>query len=367
MAIHEEMRKEEFKKIKELVFKISTIKKALIEERKNTSDFSSRIKEYENNIREKDLQIAAIKRESEQLEYQLNFEKTKKKSKKFTFNGVMDKIIHKEKYSKEKLDKLMEENQKLKTANRQMANKMEEEKELYLQDKIKFETELRLKGDTLSKIKEEIQVIQKENSKIQIVLQDINDKRQKYDIKKHKLEEEKSKKENELKELITTYSSIEQLSKDLDEDIIVKDTQIECLDKQLKDLAVKLSAAKEASLKKSLTKKVFGGKKIKKLAGGDIITFTLEQRDNKYYLRIREDDIEIKDVLKFELQNQNNRINIVYKNVSTYIYINIYNLFIQQAQKEKTLLVEVHESLTNKIITWYSEFLSEAGKAGEVM
>ena len=316
MAIHEEMKKEEFKKIKELVFKISTIKKALIEERKSTSDFSSRIREYENNIREKDLQIASIKRESEQLEYQLNFEKTKKKSKKFTFNGVMDKIIHKEKYSKEKLDKLIEENQKLKTANRQMANKMEEEKELYLQDKIKFETELRLKADTLSKIKEEIHVVQKENSKLQIVLQDINDKRQKYDLKKHKLEEEKSKKEKELNELITTFSSIEQLSKDMDEDIKAKEKQIKDLKKQLDDLALKLSQAKVDSLKKTLTKKVFGGKKIKNLSRGDIITFTLEQRDNKYYLKIRDDDIEIQQISKFELQNQNNRISIVYKNVS---------------------------------------------------
>ena len=330
MAIHEEMKREEFKKIKELVFKISTIKKALIEERKSTADFSSRIREYENNIREKDLQIASIKRESEQLEYQLNFEKTKKKSKKFTFNGVMDKIIHKDKYSKEKLDKLIEENQKLKTANIQMAHKMEEEKELYLQDKIKYETELRLKADTLSKIKEEIQVIQKENSKLQIDLQDISDKRQKYDLKKHKLEEEKIKKENELSSVVAAHDSIEQLAKETDENIKAKEEEIKDITKQLDDLANKLSQAKADSLKKTLSTKVFGGRKVKKLSGGDYISFTLEQRDNKYYLRIKEEDIEILQVSKFELQNQN-RITIVYKNVSiyyTYTYIHTHNTYI---------------------------------------
>ena len=102
----EEDKSKEEAQIKDLLNKLKILKNGVIEERKKSQGYLARMKEYEKVLQEKDNEIEVITKEKFQLDKELKAEKAKKSKKTFSFNSVMDKIFHKEKFSKDKLNKI---------------------------------------------------------------------------------------------------------------------------------------------------------------------------------------------------------------------------------------------------------------------
>ena len=182
----EEDKSKEEAQIKDLLNKLKILKNGVIEERKKSQGYLARMKEYEKVLQEKDNEIEVITKEKFQLDKELKAEKAKKSKKTFSFNSVMDKIFHKEKFSKDKLNKIQEENDKLRSANKEMEIKIKDEENLYEQEKFKFQAQLTLKANQLKELQSELAQIEKEKKEIAQREENMRDKKLEYDSNKSK-------------------------------------------------------------------------------------------------------------------------------------------------------------------------------------
>lgn len=96
---------EEKKLIEETYDKLESLSFQLIEERKKTSSYQEKIKQYEKNLSQKDENIQLLMKEKKELEEKLNYNNMKK-PKTVTFNKLMGNILKgKDEEQKLKLEK----------------------------------------------------------------------------------------------------------------------------------------------------------------------------------------------------------------------------------------------------------------------
>ena len=196
----EEDKYKETAQINELLNKIKILKNGVLEERKKSQVYLNRIKEYEKTLQLKDTEVAQIIKEKYQLDLALQSEKSKKKRKSFTLTSVMDKIFHKEKFSKDKLDKIKEENNKITEANTEMETKIKEEEDLYIQEKSKYQALLTLKANKLKELQAQIKIITEQKQTLDKQCESMRDKKNEYDNNKMRFEEKLNEMSSQLED-----------------------------------------------------------------------------------------------------------------------------------------------------------------------
>ena len=136
-----EQQKEELK-IKDLLIKLQVLTNGLIEERKKSQSYLDRIKEHEETIQKKDIEIAQLTKEKFDLKSKLSIERSKtapgKKNDSYLssfINKFMDKPPDASKVAQLE-EKINQQDYEI----RELNQKLMEEKESFDQQRIKFES-----------------------------------------------------------------------------------------------------------------------------------------------------------------------------------------------------------------------------------
>ena len=188
-------------KVKDLLIKLQILSNGLIDERKKSQSYLDRLKEYEESLEKKDLEIADLTKQKFELKSKLSLEKSK------TFSGKnMDKF-YSSVYNKKDSDgkKLLKLEEKLNQQNfeiKDLTQRLMEERELFDQQKIQFQTMITIQNQQMMELKKKYENAEKEENEKK--LKEENEKKLKEEKEKEekekKLKEEKEKKEKEEKD-----------------------------------------------------------------------------------------------------------------------------------------------------------------------
>ena len=344
----EEDKSKEEAQIKDLLNKLKILKNGVIEERKKSQGYLARMKEYEKVLQEKDNEIEVITKEKFQLDKELKAEKAKKSKKTFSFNSVMDKIFHKEKFSKDKLNKIQEENDKLRSANKEMEIKIKDEESLYEQEKFKFQAQLTLKANQLKELQSELAQIEKEKKEIAQREENMRDKKLEYDSNKSKYEEKLFTERTKLTESNNELKITASLKEEINEQIVKAEKDYNGLKKQLDDVTDQLREINNLSQPSNVTKREFKAKKIAKFSEV-IITIIFEKvpKTNQYFIRVGDElNIKFTSITSFAPNDKSpNRFDITYMG---------------EDGTDKKFSFLIHERLKESVTQWFNDFLSEA-------
>jgi hypothetical protein len=245
---------EEKKLIEETYDKLESLSFQLIEERKKTSSYQEKIKQYEKNLSQKDENIQLLMKEKKELEEKLNYNNMKK-PKTVTFNKLMGNIL-KGKDEEQKL-KLEKEIKILRDQIYILNKKKEEDNIKFEQNKSKLQVELTKQNKDINDIKEILNKVSEENKKL------LEEKENKVKlIKDEEIDFEKVKEEYlKYKEKGKLYEkNIEETKKKIEEKKIeLKDKENELIERRdyLKNLAFAINQKEEEVKKRELTKKEF--------------------------------------------------------------------------------------------------------------
>ena len=180
-------------KVKDLLIKLQILSNGLIDERKKSQSYLDRLKEYEESLEKKDLEIADLTKQKFELKSKLSLEKSK------TFSGKnMDKF-YSSVYNKKDSDgkKLLKLEEKLNQQNfeiKDLTQRLMEERELFDQQKIQFQTMITIQNQQMMELKKKYENAEKEEKE-----KKLKEEKEKEE-KEKKLKEEKEKKEKEEKE-----------------------------------------------------------------------------------------------------------------------------------------------------------------------
>ena len=197
-------------KVKDLLIKLQVLTNGLIEERKKSQNYLLRIKEYEESLQRREVEIAELTKEKFDLKSKLSLERSKtwgswSKDNKSIINSKMSNELKIQKLE----EKINQQNFELKD----YAQRIMEDKELFDQQKIQLQTMITIQNQQMAQLKEKITNLEKElkeekegkqnNEKNEINKEEKNknEKKEKDRIEKEKKErEEKERKEKEEKE-----------------------------------------------------------------------------------------------------------------------------------------------------------------------
>ena len=362
--------------VKDLLFKLDVLKKGIVEEKKKTSALSSQIKNFEEEIKNKNKEIGKLILEKSTLIEQNThddianitgtFEKAENK------NAEKALII-----AKEEIRKLNEQIVNLKLEQETRNTKMKKTNEDTEDLKKEYQVQIKLLSEANDSIIKELKTLKNENKNI-----------------KKELEEEKKKNENS-KDLIETESikdlirQKEILIREKDKLILEKehfealikdykkskDEAMAQLDACLKKngelvlenstyrdsiyaheedqgkMAQKLAEYKNMILNMSLRNQVFHVKKLGLISQNEIDIIFGRDKNGNYVMRIDEkNNSEMIDILDVESVSQNekkeNRIDISY----------MYN------SKKYNISVLVHELVVDQFLDAYKNYYSESIK-----
>ena len=345
----EEDKHKETAQINELLNKIKILKNGVLEERKKSQVYLNRIKEYEKTLQLKDAEVAQIIKEKYQLDLALQSEKSKKKKKSFTLTSVMDKIFHKEKFSKDKLDKIKEENNKITEANTEMETKIKEEEDLYIQEKSKYQALLTLKANKLKELQAQIKIITEQKQTLDKQCENMRDKKNEYDNNKMRFEEKLNEMSSQLKDSKKQLRIKENMKHELDERLQNVENDFKTIKQKLDEVTDEVREVNSISIKKNATKREFKAKKIGKVFSDALITITFQKVEdtNLYVIKFGDDlNINFTSITSFAPNDKiPNRFDIAYNG---------------EDGKEKKLSFIIHERLKDSITQWFNDFLSEA-------
>ena len=148
-------------KVKDLLIKLQILSNGLIDERKKSQSYLDRLKEYEESLEKKDLEIADLTKQKFELKSKLSLEKSK------TFSGKnMDKF-YSSVYNKKDSDgkKLLKLEEKLNQQNfeiKDLTQRLMEERELFDQQKIQFQTMITIQNQQMMELKKKYEKAEKE-------------------------------------------------------------------------------------------------------------------------------------------------------------------------------------------------------------
>ena len=221
-------------KVKDLLIKLQVLTNGLIEERKKSKNYLDRIKEYEESLQKRELEVAELTKEKFELKSKLSLERSKSgswaKDDKPKFGSKMSNELKIQKLE----EKINQQNFELKDYSQRLM----EDKELFDQQKIQLQTMITIQNQQMAQLKEKIRQLEKElkeEKEKKEKAQEKKDEKNEYD--KHKIleneekerrkmlekekreKEDKEKKEKEEKEKIEKAEKEEKEKKEKEEKI----------------------------------------------------------------------------------------------------------------------------------------------------
>ena len=362
--------------VKDLLFKLDVLKKGIVEEKKKTSALSSKIKNFEEEIKNKNKEIGKLILEKSTLIEQNThddianitgtFEKAENK------NAEKALII-----AKEEIRKLNEQIVNLKLEQEIRNTKMKKTNEDTEDLKKEYQVQIKLLSEANDSIIKELKTLKNENKNIKKELEEEKKKNQnsKDVIETESIKDLMRQKEILIREkdkLILEKEHFEALIKDYKKS---KDEAMAQLDACLKKngelvlenstyrdsiyaheedqgkMAQKLAEYKNMILNMSLRNQVFHVKKLGLISQNEIDIIFGRDKNGNYVMRIDEkNNSEMIDILDVESVSQNekkeNRIDISY----------MYN------SKKYNISVLVHELVVDQFLDAYKNYYSESIK-----
>ena len=261
----------------------------------------------------------------------------------------MDKIFHKEKFSKDKLDKIKEENNKITEANTEMETKIKEEEDLYIQEKSKYQALLTLKANKLKELQAQIKIITEQKQTLDKQCESMRDKKNEYDNNKMRFEEKLNEMSSQLEDSKKQLRIKENMKHELDERLQNVENDFKTIKQKLDEVTDEVREVNSISIKKNATKREFKAKKIGKVFSDALITITFQKVEdtNLYVIKFGDDlNINFTSITSFAPNDKiPNRFDIAYNG---------------EDGKEKKLSFIIHERLKDSITQWFNDFLSEA-------
>ena len=149
-------------KVKDLLVKLQVLTNALLEERNKTKSYLSRLKEYEESLEKKDLEISDLTKEKFDLKSKLTLEKSRKNSGKRN-DKYFGSIFNSKGTENMKVTDLQEKINQQNFEIRDLTQRLMEEKESFDQQKIKLQTMLTIQSQQMAELKQKYE--NSENSK----------------------------------------------------------------------------------------------------------------------------------------------------------------------------------------------------------
>ena len=360
--------------VKDLLFKLDVLKKGIVEEKKKTSALSSKIKNFEEEIKNKNKEIGKLILEKSTLIEQNThddianitgtFEKAENK------NAEKALII-----AKEEIRKLNEQIVNLKLEQEIRNTKMKKTNEDTEDLKKEYQVQIKLLSEANDSIIKELKTLKNENKNIKKELEKKKNENSKDVIETESIKDLIRQKEILIREkdkLILEKEHFEALIKDYKKS---KDEAMAQLDACLKKngelvlenstyrdsiyaheedqgkMAQKLAEYKNMILNMSLRNQVFHVKKLGLISQNEIDIIFGRDKNGNYVMRIDEkNNSEMIDILDVESVSQNekkeNRIDISY----------MYN------SKKYNISVLVHELVVDQFLDAYKNYYSESIK-----
>ena len=185
-------------KIKDLLIKLQILAQGLIEERKKSSNYLEKIKNFEQIIQEKDQSITDLNKEKFDLQAKLSLERSKNGPKKKS--GKIGNFVgnfFSDNQNNGKITQLEQETNKLKYEKKNLLQSLAEDKEKFEQEQMKLQTSIALQATKITQLekekedlREEIRNLAMQRENVKKMIQDFEDNKYKYDeqYKKFKLE-----------------------------------------------------------------------------------------------------------------------------------------------------------------------------------
>ena len=236
--------------IKDLLLKLHVLTYGIIEERKKSQTYLVRIKELQDSLQKKEMEVVELTKSKFDLQSKLSLElskKTQTKKSDWNFSSIMNKIREKpgdSAYINELEGKINQLNFEIKD----LSQRLMESNENFDQQKMQFQTMITLQKQEMAKVQKELE---EEKKKVKIV--------EKVEVKS--IEDNESK--NKLKALQDEFrfkkgeyeSKIENLNNELEKEKKNKD-EITKLNKQLQDTKneCEMKKLENSSMKTQITK-----------------------------------------------------------------------------------------------------------------
>ena len=324
--------KEELK-IKDLLVKLQVLTNGLIEERKKSQSYLDRVKEYEDTLQKKDSEIVELRKEKFDLKSKLTLEKSKQIDKKNDsyFSSLLNKIIEKP-VDESKVGKLEEKINQLTFENKDLTQRLMEEKETFDQQKIKFQTMLTIQKQQMEELKKDLENSKKEKPKETPVINNdaliaahkdkIDSLKKQFNLEKDEYEKQLAQLKNELKEEREKSALINNYLTQYKEAYEAKNYENVAMKKQVSDLDAQLNKAKIDVRNSKLSPKMFQVERIKDgiVKNKKVMTITFQYNQNKNACevvfkrmkhggKVKEDVVNIIDLSTFKV-NEKKKDNI---------------------------------------------------------
>ena len=161
----EENQKKPELNIKDLTIKLQVLTNALVEERKKTQNYVTKIKEFEQMIAKKDNEIVNLNKQKFDLQSDLSLAKKNTKDKTdVKLNQVVNTFFNKDNINFDLFDRVKEENSALKFEYKELQKRCIEEHENCDQQKIKFDTLVALQDQQIKEAEKKSGRIRKRKS-----------------------------------------------------------------------------------------------------------------------------------------------------------------------------------------------------------
>ena len=235
-------------KMKDLLIKMQILTNELIEERKKSKNYLSKIKELENILQAKDNEIVALTKVKFDLEANLSIERSKKpqikkKKKKMT-----------EEMQLEKYEEIInEQGYKL----RNLTNKLVNDKEAFEQQKSDFQIMMKTQTKQMEELQKNLENVKKENEDLLKRQKDINETLKEFEVEKLEYKRKFERYEIDKIEVQTKNVNLQETIDKLRKEIMEKEEKMKELNKKGEDMAKKLDDMKNAIINRKLTKKSF--------------------------------------------------------------------------------------------------------------
>ena len=161
----EENQKKPELNIKDLTIKLQVLTNALVEERKKTQNYVTKIKEFEQMIAKKDNEIVNLNKQKFDLQSDLSLAKKNTKDKTdVKLNQVVNTFFNKDNINFDLFDRVKEENSALKFEYKELQKRCIEEHENCDQQKIKFDTLVALQDQQIKEAEKKVEELEREKA-----------------------------------------------------------------------------------------------------------------------------------------------------------------------------------------------------------
>lgn len=345
-------------KIKDLLIKLQILAQGLIEERKKSSNYLEKIKNFEQIIQEKDQSITDLNKEKFDLQAKLSLERSKNGPKKKS--GKIGNFVgnfFSDNQNNGKITQLEQETNKLKYEKKNLLQSLAEDKEKFEQEQMKLQTSIALQATKITQLekekedlREEIRNLAMQRENVNKMIQDFEDNKYKYDeqYKKFKLENDEY-----IKQATDSLVRLEEKNKEC----FLKDKQIKELKKEREELVNKLYDMKKEMKNQKIRKIDFKVEKVEGLLSHNkqmTITFNKDEKTNKFEMIIKydnnkEEKINIMNINDFKKSNEKDK--------------NKFDISYVQNGKNVKLVVKIHELLADFFFQTYRDFFQVANES----